>query len=590
MSTWGLAWRLASYRPWLYAASVVLWAGFHSLPVLTGLVTGLFFDALSGGAVAGLNAWTALALLVAVAAMQTAVFFGAAVVWTYYWQILEMVLRTNMLDWIVRGPGARRLPGSPGEVVSRFRDDAESFVVFIDTWLDVIGTAIFTLVAVAIMAAISPLITVVVLLPLAATVAITRMMTWRIRLYRRRYREATAAVTSFIGESFGAIHAIKVAAAEPHVTRRFHQLGEVRRVAAVRDRLFSELLASYSLNAGNIGIGIVLLLILNEMRTGAFTVGQFALFASYLGWLTGLPRWLGWLMARHRQASVSIERMAALLKEGDARALVEPAAIHLDRPPAPAGPLERSDADRLERLEVDGLSFLHPDTRRGVEAVDLALERGSFTVVTGRVGAGKTTLLRALLGLVSAEGGEVRWNGQPVADRAAFFVPPRCAYTPQAPRLVSESLRDNIALGRAEAHPERAVYLAVLEDDVAEMEHGLETVIGPRGVRLSGGQIQRTAAARMFAREPELLVFDDISSALDIETERTLWQRLDERGEATCLVVSNRRLAYRRADRIVVLKQGRVEAEGTLGELLESCEEMRMLWAEDDEGAASPLE
>ena len=93
--------------------------------------------------------------------------------------------------------------------------------------------------------------------------------------------------------------------------------------------------------------------------------------------------------------------------------------------------------------------------------------------------------------------------------------------------------------------------------------------------------MQRTAAARMFVRDPELLVFDDVSSALDVETEQELWQRVSELNEATCLVVSHRRAAYRRADHIIVLKDGKVESEGTLQELLQTSEEMQRLWSGD---------
>jgi ATP-binding cassette, subfamily B, bacterial len=167
-----------------------------------------------------------------------------------------------------------------------------------------------------------------------------------------------------------------------------------------------------------------------------------------------------------------------------------------------------------------------------------------------------------------------------VESPAEFLVPPRVSYTAQVPRLFSDTLRDNILLGLP---PERvdlegAVRLAVLDRDVQTLERGLDTVVGPRGVRLSGGQVQRAAAARMFVHDAELMVMDDLSSALDVETEALLWERIFARRDATVLAVSHRRAALRRADTILVMKAGELAASGPLSELMQMSPEMRRLW------------
>lgn len=146
---------------------------------------------------------------------------------------------------------------------------------------------------------------------------------------------------------------------------------------------------------------------------------------------------------------------------------------------------------------------------------------------------------------------------------------------------------------RGGPRPARALWLAAFDPDLAALPDGLDTVVGPRGVRLSGGQVQRVTAARALVRRPELLVVDDLSSALDAETERTLWRRLAEaartgEGPATLLVVSHRRAALEQAGQVVVLDGGRVAGCGPLGELLAACPPLRRLWDGDhiDEVAA----
>jgi ATP-binding cassette subfamily B protein len=138
------------------------------------------------------------------------------------------------------------------------------------------------------------------------------------------------------------------------------------------------------------------------------------------------------------------------------------------------------------------------------------------------------------------------------------MVPPRTAYLPQVPRLFSEPLADTVLLGEHHADLDHMLWLTCLDEDLATMPDGAATLIGPRGLRLSGGQIQRAGAARALARRPELLVVDDLSSALDVDTEARVWDRVAGGGFETALLVSHRPHVLERADRVIVLAEGRV--------------------------------
>lgn len=564
MTPWRLALRVAHHRRRLFWGAWVLWCVFFSVPAASGWVLAQAFAALDAGDTRRAY-WWALAIVV-VETFRMAVVHAGIAAYHRVWVHQGAFLQANMLSAQLAsgGPTAGQPVASAGEAITHFRDDVEDVVQLIDNFVDASGGLVFFSIALAVLGYTNALAAAVLVVPLAVVAVVTARLGTTLKRLRAADRAATASVTGLIGDVMSSATTVKVNRADDHVLGRLAVLTDHRRRTAVRDRVLDEGIMAVSNGATDVGLGLVLIVAAGALASGSFGVGELTLFVSYLGWLNFLPRMVGRVLASVRQSSVAIGRMQGLVAEREPTNLVAPRAL-------PIGTHERRvraarqlpPREPLEELRVAGLTARFA-TGGGVSDVSFSIRRGEFVVVTGPIGSGKTTLLRALLGLAwqterdGETAGSVTWNGVTVTDRAAFFVPPQAAFLPQVPQLISDSLADNVGFG--DTDPDRlawALGLAELDDDVATFAHGTDTLIGPRGLRLSGGQRQRLAAARAVYHRPELVVLDDLSSALDVETELRLWAHFAAAG-MTVLAVSHRAVAFDAATRVLRLDAGRL--------------------------------
>lgn len=239
----------------------------------------------------------------------------------------------------------------------------------------------------------------------------------------------------------------------------------------------------------------------------------------------------------------------------------------------------RDTVGRIERLALERASFcFDPGLPNAVDNVDLELGSGRKIAIVGRVGSGKSTLLKVVAGLLPPQEGALLVNGRPLTEYALDDYRRHVGYIPQEATLFSESVSDNVSFGR-ETDAEiviRSLEMARVRTELEALPKGLETVLGQKGLTISGGQKQRLAIARALAGQPDVLLMDDCTASLDAENEKAFWELLREHYPQTaCLIVTHRLATAQVADLIHVMEDGRIVGSGSHMQLLAECEAYR---------------
>ncbi|GAA4391552.1 ATP-binding cassette domain-containing protein [Ornithinibacter aureus] len=511
----------------------------------TGLVWGLVVEHLADGA--GWDTRTVVLLALATVFIVASPLLLTAAIRRYPRWWVEVLLRVRM-SILIGQTRQHRLESTPaGEVVARAMD-ADRYALYADRWVDFLnGLAVVAVTAILGGSALAGGVLLGVLVGSALASAVGRPIAGR------SATESSAARATF-GRSLVSVlesaRTIKLASATPAARSHLRRVDSGRVDAAVFEHRVQAILD---------GVPVIMVQIGVVAAWAAFASGRWSLATAILvsGAVNGFD-WFGRVagaVVTEAPGTRSWQKATSALAGGvDLVAL--PPGIDLVEGTAPAAPTPQHVP--LRELELRDVGAIHDDGTRGVEGVDLTVHAGELVLLLGQVGSGKSSLLRALAGLIHHTG-SITWNGVEVDDAQVFLRPGQVSYVSQVPRVLSGSFADNVVLGHGRAL-DRAIADARLREDV-EDAGGHDALVGHRGVRLSGGQVQRLALARALATEAEVLLADDVSSALDATTEIDLWSALRARG-TTVIGATSKRAALGRADRVVVLVDGRVAEVG----------------------------
>ena len=444
-----------------------------------------------------------------------------------------------------------------GDLMNRISEDVGKVrMYFGPAIMYSINTIALFVIVISYMVSIAPLLTVYTLLPLPILSLAIYKLSKAINTRSTAVQETLSYLSTFTQESFSGIAVIKSYGIQSKINEDFAELTELSKeknvdLAKIQAWFFPLMILL-------IGFSNILVIFIggNQYIEGTLEIGVLAEFIIYVNMLTWPVATVGWVTSIVQQAEASQKRINDFLKE---------------EPKITSGSLDQS----IEKgtIEFKNVNFTYKETQiQAAKNISFKLNPGETLGVIGKTGSGKSTLLDLISRLYDVDEGEILIDGIPIQDYNLSGIRSEIGYVPQNPFLFSETIESNIRFGKQDASFEEikaAAQSAAVAENIEQFKEGYETLLGERGVTLSGGQIQRISIARALIKEPKVLLFDDCLSAVDADTEEDILKNLKERSkEKTTLIVSHRISSVKDANCILIIDQGAVIEQGTHAELI----------------------